>query len=66
MTAPKPLCGKHRAEFDDWADWGPHRPLLPGLTMEMVDSQLALVKGFCAGGRNCGDASRAYVSGAAR
>ena len=63
----KPLCAKHRSEVKIWhgqgcgeAGWGPGHRLPAGLTVADVDRQVALIKGFCRDGRNCGDTAHEW------
>ncbi len=53
----KPMCAKHRAEFDDWTDRGPHRPLPRGVSTATMFSQAKSIREICASGRRCSDSA---------
>lgn len=54
-------CERHAAELRDWrgqacgeAGWGPGHRLPHGVTMSLVDEEVAMIKGWCEAGRGCG------------
>ena len=58
----KPLCVKHRSEVSAWqgtscggGGWMPGHRWPAGITRDIVDRQIKMIRGFCADGRNCGD-----------
>lgn len=47
------LCAKHKAEYDNWSDFGPWRPLPKGVTYDVMMSQLKLIRESCTKGEHC-------------
>jgi hypothetical protein len=48
------MCPKHNRAWEDWANFGPHRPLPDGITNEVAQGQRDMIAGFCMNRRNCG------------
>lgn len=59
MATRKKLCTRHAAMDLDWTGgaegWGPWNPLPRGVTMKTVDSQRAMIRGWCESGNKCAD-----------
>lgn len=58
------LCGLHAQDVEAWrgqacgeTGWGPGHRLPRGITVAIVDSQVAVMREICAKGTHCGDAT---------